>query len=497
MKPRTITGIATILIAALLLPGRAAAQEINACKHLVITDFTEDPYGIARELRAQARAGGMNVVSAPSEVATADRFRTCNMLGSWSVAGSSGQLTVRVVDLMGGSVIAEARAGGTNWWGVDRTVRNAVKKIYQQLRYTAYSETVYQARIRRLYPTRPKLPVTESELKSRNVRSAVEGIWTDLEDKYRIAVVAATEGSGADYIAVILRSASPVWEPGEIKAEFRATASPTVFTSTYFMENKQAIGTTFALQGGAVLKASAPTPSGPTDLSLIRVWPAVRTDDARSVDRRGGASGTGFLVTRAGLIATNWHVVEGATSVAVHFPGMTQSVVAEVVMKDATNDLALLRAADPQQIRNVCGDRPFQLVSASRVQLGERVSTIGYPMESILGSNPKFSEGVVASKTGVQDDPRSLQISAEVQPGSSGGPLFDSSGNVIGVVVATADAARFYAVAGTLPQNVNWAVKSDYLLSLLSMLPADSPSPRTTSFSPEKASKCVALITAR
>lgn len=124
------------------------------------------------------------------------------------------------------------------------------------------------------------------------------------------------------------------------------------------------------------------------------------------------------------------------------------------------------------------------------------MSTIGYPLQSILGSNPKFSEGVVASGTGFQDDPRSLQISAEIEPGSSGGPLFNSEGDIVGIVVATLDAAKLYAVAGAFPQNVNWAIKSDYLLNLIGMLPNESPSSRTTAFSPEKAAKCVVAIKA-
>lgn len=78
--------------------------------------------------------------------------------------------------------------------------------------------------------------------------------------------------------------------------------------------------------------------------------------------------------------------------------------------------------------------------------------------------------------------------------GASGGSLFDGDGNVVGIVVAALDAAKLYAAAGALPQNVNWAIKSDYLLNLLSMLPGESPMPRTTTFSPEKAAKCVAIV---
>ena len=111
--------------------------------------------------------------------------------------------------------------------------------------------------------------------------------------------------------------------------------------------------------------------------------------------------------------------------------------------------------------------------------------------------NPSLS-GVVASKTGFQGDPRSLQVSAQVQPGSSGSSLFDAEGNIIGIVVATLDAAKLYQIASILPQNVNWAIKSDYLLNLVGMLPdQNSISRRETAFTPEKAARCVAIISAR
>jgi serine protease Do len=125
------------------------------------------------------------------------------------------------------------------------------------------------------------------------------------------------------------------------------------------------------------------------------------------------------------------------------------------------NDLAVLRVTDSTKLATTCPEHPFQLASSSHITLGQHVSAIGYPLSPMLGSNPKFSEGVVSSKTGWQDDPRSLQISAQVQPGSSGSTLFDSDGNVIGIVVATLDAIKVYQLASAIPQNVNYAIKAD------------------------------------
>jgi S1-C subfamily serine protease len=101
---------------------------------------------------------------------------------------------------------------------------------------------------------------------------------------------------------------------------------------------------------------------------------------------------------------------------------------------------------------------------------------------------------VVAAKSGLQDDPRWFQISAAIQPGSSGSPLFDNEDNIIGVVVATLDAAKAFQSTSAIPQNVNWAIKSDYLLSLVAMIPDASLPDRKVPFSPEAAAACIAIV---
>jgi S1-C subfamily serine protease len=485
-----------VLLMLWLVASSAVASEINACKYLVVTDFTSDPYGIAKELRRQASAKGFIVVSAVAEVSPADSLKTCVLRGSWGRDISGGELAVRVVDAASGALMGEAAASGSRIGGVASTVRFLVKKIYSQLGYTGYDEEVSRQRVAREYPTRPTLAITEEEIKKREPRNHVEGIWSDTEDKYRLGIVPAPAGSGADYVAVVLRSNSPVWQPSEIKAEMRSTASPDIFTCTYFMGDKKPAGTTLTLEHNSTLHGSVDAPKGRFDLVLMRVWPKVSEESASAPSANGVASGTGFLLSRSGLLATNWHVVADAKNIRVAFPGWNGSVSAEVAIRDVVNDLAVLRLTDSSKLATTCPELPFQVSSSNHVTLGQRVSAIGYPLSGMLGSNPKFSEGVVSSKTGWQDDPRSLQISAQVQPGSSGSPLFDSDGNIIGIVVATLDAARVYQLASAIPQNVNYAIKADYLLSLVGMLPGDSLASRTTAFSPEKAAACVAIITA-
>jgi hypothetical protein len=257
--------------------GPSSAGEIDACKYLVVNDFTQDPYGIAKELRVQAKARGFVVVSTATEVPPAELLKTCVMTGSWARDLSGGELSVRVVDGQSGVLVAEAAASGSRIGGVASTVRFLVGKIYSQLGYTGYSESVYQQKTLRLYPPRPMVFVTEAALKEKERRNQIQGIWTDQQDEYRLGIIPAPSGSSADYVAVVLRSSTPAWRPFEIKVEFRTTASTSVFTGTYFTLNKQPVGTTFTLDG-AVLRTSVKTQAGLTDVVLLRVWPALPDD---------------------------------------------------------------------------------------------------------------------------------------------------------------------------------------------------------------------------
>ena len=476
--------------------GPAKSQEINACKYLLVGDFTNDPYGIAEELRAQARSRGFTVVSNESEVPPDNLFKTCVLRGSWSAGQFGGQVSTRVLGAVDGELVGEAETRGTDWWGVGRTVRKAVAKLYKQLGYTGYSETAFRARMQRLYPPRPKLTITEAQITRSEPRNAPEGIWSDPQNRYRFGIVKAPEGSAADYVAVILQSDSPLWQPNEIKGEIRSTASPDVFTCTWFMADKKPAGTTLSLEHDSVLRGSISTAKGPYDLVLLRVWPKVTDQAPTSASEHAEKSGTGFLLTHSGLIATNWHVVSGAKRIAVTFHGWKDSASADLVVRDTANDLAIIRVSDSTKLADLCRQLPFQLISAKDVALGQRVSTIGYPLSPLLGSDPKFSEGVISSKSGFQDDPRWFQISAAIQPGSSGSPLFDDNGNIVAVVVASLDAAKAFQLTNAIPQNVNWAIKSDYLLNLAGMIPDVTLPSRAVAFSADKASACVALVTA-
>lgn len=176
------------------------------------------------------------------------------------------------------------------------------------------------------------------------------------------------------------------------------------------------------------------------------------------------SSGTGFVVTADGYVLTCQHVVAEAASVKVNMDDKLYD--AQVVKADPSSDLALLK---------INGSFLPLAFSANRsVKLGQEVFTIGYPNPSIQGVSAKLTRGDINSLTGFQDDMRLYQISVPVQPGNSGGPLIDMDGNVNGVIVAMLDAQATFKISGSLPQNVNYAVKSTFAQGLLDTIPGVS-----------------------
>ena len=131
---------------------------------------------------------------------------------------------------------------------------------------------------------------------------------------------------------------------------------------------------------------------------------------------------------------------------------------ATVKAVDQSNDLALLKVeGNPSPV--TFRDTP--------ISIGETVFAVGYPYAGLLGSAPHFTDGLVSSMTGIDNDSRFLQFTAPVQPGNSGGPLLDGSGQVVGIVSGRLDDIGILKISGSLPQNVNFAIHGGLAASFL------------------------------
>lgn len=191
--------------------------------------------------------------------------------------------------------------------------------------------------------------------------------------------------------------------------------------------------------------------------------PSAQSDSSNGdiVQSHPEASGSGFFITNDGYVITNEHVAgEGAQ---VRLLTATGFFSAKVIKVDAANDLALLKAEGTFAA--------LPVVTSRAVKLGDTVATVGFPNIILQGFAPKFARGEIGSLSGPQDNARYFQISVPVQPGNSGGALVDERGNVVGVVSAKLSARAALSTSGALPENVNYAVKSSFLLGFLEAVP--------------------------
>ena len=170
------------------------------------------------------------------------------------------------------------------------------------------------------------------------------------------------------------------------------------------------------------------------------------------------SSGTGFLVSGAGHVLTNHHVIEGCSRLTFQIRGQL-ATEAELLASNRATDLGLLKTditIEPSVFRG-----------PQNVRLGDEVVVYGFPLFGDLSSQGNLTTGIVSALSGLYDDLSRLQMTAQIQPGSSGGPVMNLSGEIVGVVVETADAEFFEKERGTSVQNLNFAIRESLARSFL------------------------------
>lgn len=182
------------------------------------------------------------------------------------------------------------------------------------------------------------------------------------------------------------------------------------------------------------------------------------------------ASGTGFAIHSNGYIATNYHVIEGKNEIIVK--GINgdhlNEYTATVVKVDKSNDLAILK------VKESLGKIPYGFKIAAEGVAG-RVYSYGYPLTDLLGDEVKFTEGTINANSGFNNDPRWYQHTATIQPGNSGGPLFNKYGNLVGVNNAVINNEYIRQTRRTETTNINYAIKARYLVHLMEDMELNTP----------------------
>jgi uncharacterized protein len=168
-------------------------------------------------------------------------------------------------------------------------------------------------------------------------------------------------------------------------------------------------------------------------------------------------SGTAFVLNKAGLSITNHHVINGCSEVRAE----GREGVVKVVTSDVVNDLALLQIPGTVTVSATVASEPAKL------RQGEDIVVFGFPLNSVLSSGGNMTPGVVSALTGLGNNTNQIQITAPIQPGSSGSPVLNMKGEIVGVVSMKLSDSKMAKATGSIGQNINFAVSGQTLKTFL------------------------------
>ncbi|WP_192559873.1 trypsin-like peptidase domain-containing protein [Pseudomonas allokribbensis] len=279
--------------------------------------------------------------------------------------------------------------------------------------------------------------------------------WKGDQEKVGCAMNLAELPSGSDRVLIIVYTFSAAGPVSDLKTlrfqvdgqldyslDLRDNGESAIIIGEFYTRNQQWKFRALA-EGSAYGLAAFGRRIG---LDINDAHPKGRSSPSES--GRGSATGTGFAVSRNHVL-TCAHVIEDMQEIYISsFEGRYR---VEPVVVDRRNDIVLLRVLDCPPLKPVAFKEGFGC------DLGDNVVALGFPLAGFAGGGVQVTQGGVSGLFGLHNDSSLLQFTAPIQPGSSGSPLFDSSGAVVGLVTSTLPDA----------QNMNFAVKAPLLLSFL------------------------------
>lgn len=197
--------------------------------------------------------------------------------------------------------------------------------------------------------------------------------------------------------------------------------------------------------------------------------PEKRQEIRQGIEQKQKSSGTGYAISSNGYIVTNHHVTNGATSIKIRGINgdFSKTFTAKIIIEDKNNDLSIIKIDDSNF--TTLGTIPYVIANRTS-DVGSSVFVLGYPLRATMGDEVKLTNGIISSKSGFQGDVTSYQVTAPIQPGNSGGPLFDEKGSIIGIINAKHVGA----------ENASYAIKASYLMNLIDLMP-NTPKLQTVS----------------
>lgn len=274
------------------------------------------------------------------------------------------------------------------------------------------------------------------------------------KSKYRIAIVRNAQSD--KYDAIYLGGATNAidWEAGELAGSIYPTGTLNFFNVHWYKHNKQLDTEVYLSVDQSNMLYFNFAQEEETIYKFYKQFPR------QGQQRKLLATGSGIAISSNGYIVTNNHVIQGGNLIEVQTLRGGKKVVyqAVVMINDEINDLAVLKIDDWNF--TPLPDIPYAIKTAVS-DVGEKVYTLGYPLASTMGESLKLTDGVISAQKGFKGDVSTYQVTVPVHPGNSGGPLFDTDGNLISIIKAKHSQA----------ESATYAIKSRNMLNLIELLP--------------------------
>ena len=301
------------------------------------------------------------------------------------------------------------------------------------------------------YPVVPNIGMSLPSIKdwiSKN-NNGIFGIYKGspkLGNEYTLALIEHNNQKILIYIGS--EKELPQWKLGDYKAVLSNTGTTGLYYANWNLVDKSTAGGFYVKLEESGLRVKDPN-------GYEQYYKMVFPSDGRVIEDEEsgkGWTGTGFAL-KNGYIVTNYHVIDGASHIQIYGVrgDFTKGYKARVIAFDKKNDLALIRVDNTD-----FGAIPYSIKTGLAL-VGEDIFVLGYPMAHYMGQEIKLTNGIISSHSGYQGDMSTYQITAPVQPGNSGGPLFDSNGNIVGIINSGIPSA----------DNVGYAIKTSYLKNLV------------------------------
>lgn len=298
---------------------------------------------------------------------------------------------------------------------------------------------------------------------SKDNNDGITGIYEEVGGNgYKLGCI--KQGDGYKLIFIKGDPNSTWWRLGDVKAKLTPTSTIGLYKASWYLLSKDIANDTYIGFDGSSMKVVI----GDLESNYLKIYPTFLTPSGVQASQWSGSG----IEIKDRYIVTNFHVVDGANDIIVQrvVNSNEERFKATVIATDKVNDLAIIRISDSKYYQ--AGQLPYS-VKFTTSDVGESCYALGYPMTSTMGTEIKLTTGVISSRSGYQGDVSTYQVSVPVQPGNSGGPLFNYKGELIGIINAKHTGA----------ENVSYAIKTSYVRNLIESFTNDVITPNNNMLS--------------